>query len=45
MIAYFNSKDWYYPTTTDQMSIYNSMSKIEKDNIDLIKEYENALKD
>lgn len=43
MIEYFSSKSWYYPTTTDQRAIYSRFTQIEKDNIDLIKSYEEAL--
>lgn len=40
---YFDKKSWYTPVTDDEEEIYkDELSQIEKDNIDLIKQYENS---
>lgn len=43
--AYFDSKDWYEPTYTPEEFDENTMvSRLELDNADFIKQYENRLK-
>ena len=40
LFNYFSQFSWYNPTTSDMNAVYNSMSDIEKYNIDFIKSHE-----
>ena len=40
LLNYFSQFSWYNPTTRDMAEVYNSMSDVEKYNIDFIKKHE-----
>ena len=40
LFQYFSRFSWYNPTTSDMSTVYNSMSDVEKYNVEFIKKYE-----
>lgn len=40
LFKHFSQYSWYHPTTNDMTTIYNSMSEIEKYNVEIIKNKE-----